>query len=51
MPQHFLIRAHLAQRLPPQRQAATLAISLDIQTLTAMPVHECVDLHPLGNLS
>ena len=45
MTQHFLIRAHLAQRLPPKRQEATLAVSLDVQTLTAMPAHECVDLH------
>ena len=40
-------RAHLMQRLPPQRQEATLAVSLDVQTLTTMPVHEYVDLHTL----
>jgi 2-methylcitrate dehydratase len=38
-------RTNLARRFPPQRQQSILAVSLDQQTLEAMPVQAYVDLY------
>ncbi|MGH6638196.1 MAG: 2-methylcitrate dehydratase, partial [Polaromonas sp.] len=38
-------RTNLARRFPRKQQDAILAVSLDQETLEAMPVHEYVDLY------
>ena len=41
-------RTNLARRFPKKQQDAILAVSLDQETLEALPVHEYVDLYAIG---